>query len=258
MIEHDIQTDFCNLIYRNLDMKTIHPPYDQELKELYCIENGDFELLQKILPKDYDDSYNVILANNPIRHIKNLAIIVVTLSCRAAIRGGITPEISFSLSDTYIKKIESLDDYNSIEKLMRQSKYEYAKLVNNFKNMSNKNSNKNQNLYIEQCKDYIFSHLHDKIKIPEIASKLSLNPNYLSVLFRKHEGISIKEFIINEKIKIVKNLLTHSEYSYIEISNCMSFSSQSHLEKQFKKMTGSTLREYREKYYLKKFTKKHN
>ncbi|WP_195964156.1 helix-turn-helix domain-containing protein [Clostridium cuniculi] len=258
MIEHDIQTDFCNLIYRNLDMKTIHPPYDQELKELYCIENGDFELLQKILPKDYDDSYNVILANNPIRHIKNLAIIVVTLSCRAAIRGGITPEISFSLSDTYINKIESLDDYNSIEKLMRQSQYEYAKLVNNFKNMSNKNSNKNQNLYIEQCKDYIFSHLHDKIKIPEIASKLSLNPNYLSVLFRKHEGISIKEFIINEKIKIVKNLLTHSEYSYIEISNCMSFSSQSHLEKQFKKMTGSTLREYREKYYLKKFTKKHN
>ena len=258
MIEHDIQTDFCNLIYRNLDMKTIHPPYDQELKELYCIENGDFELLQKILPKDYDDSYNVILANNPIRHIKNLAIIVVTLSCRAAIRGGITPEISFSLSDTYINKIESLDDYNSIEKIMRQSKYEYAKLVNNFKNMSNKNSNKNQNLYIEQCKDYIFSHLHDKIKIPEIASKLSLNPNYLSVLFRKHEGISIKEFIINEKIKIVKNLLTHSEYSYIEISNCMSFSSQSHLEKQFKKMTGSTLREYREKYYLKKFTKKHN
>ena len=258
MIEHDIQTDFCNLIYRNLDMKTIHPPYDQELKELYCIENGDFELLQKILPKDYDDSYNVILANNPIRHIKNLAIIVVTLSCRAAIRGGITPEISFSLSDTYINKIESLDDYNSIEKLMRQSQYEYAKLVNNFKNMSNKNSNKNQNLYIEQCKDYIFSHLHDKIKIPEIASKLSLNPNYLSVLFRKHEGISIKEFIINEKIEIVKNLLTHSEYSYIEISNCMSFSSQSHLEKQFKKMTGSTLREYREKYYLKKFTKKHN
>ena len=65
---------------------------------------------------------------------------------------------------------------------MRQSQYEYAKLVNNFKNMSNKNSNKNQNLYIEQCKDYIFSHLHDKIKIPEIASKLSLNPNYLSCI----------------------------------------------------------------------------
>ena len=75
---------------------------------------------------------------------------------------------------------------------MRQSQYEYAKLVNDFKNVSNKDSNKNQNLYIEQYKNYIFSHLHDKIKIPEIATELSLSPNYLSVLFRKYEGLSIK------------------------------------------------------------------
>lgn len=133
---------------------------------------------------------------------------------------------------------------------MRQSQYEYAKLVNDFKNVSNKDSNKNKNLYIEQYKNYIFSHLHDKIKIPEIATELSLSPNYLSVLFRKYEGLSIKEFIINEKIKIVKKLLIHSDYSYIEIAACMNFSSQSHLEKQFKKLTGITLKQYREKYYI--------
>ena len=157
MIEYDIQSDFCNLLYKNLEMQTIHPPYEQELRELHCIENGDLELLEKTIPQSYDDSYNAILAKNPIRHIKNLGIVVVTLACRAAIRGGIDPEISFSLSDTYINKIESLDDYNSIEKLMRQSQYEYAKLVNDFKNISNKSIGKNQNLYIEQCKNYIFS-----------------------------------------------------------------------------------------------------
>lgn len=254
MIEHDIQVDFCNLLYKNLEMQTIHPPYEQELRELHCIENGDLDLLEKIIPKSHNDSYNAILAKNPIRHIKNLGIVVVTLACRAAIRGGIDPEISFSLSDTYINRIETLADYNSIEKLMRQSQYEYAKLVNDFKNVSNKDSNKNQNLYIDQCKNYIFSHLHDKIKIPEIATELSLSPNYLSVLFRKYEGLSIKEFIISEKIKIVKKLLIHSDYSYIEIAACMSFSSQSHLEKQFKKLTGITLKRYREKYYIEKMS----
>lgn len=254
MIEHDIQVDFCNLLYKNLEMQTIHPSYKQELRELHCIENGDLELLEKIIPKSNNDSYNAILAKNPIRHIKNLGIVVVTLACRAAIRGGIDPEISFSLSDTYINRIETLDNYNSIEKLMRQSQYEYAKLVNDFKNVSNKDSNKNQNLYIEKCKNYIFSHLHNKIKIPEIANELSLSPNYLSVLFRKYEGLSIKEFIIREKIKIVKKLLIHSDYSYIEIATCMSFSSQSHLEKQFKKLTSITLKQYREKYYIEKIS----
>lgn len=252
MIKHDIQTDFCNLLYKNLEMQTMHPPYENELRELYCIENGDLELLEKTLSKNYNDSYTVILAKNPIRHIKNLGIVVVTLSCRAAISGGIDPEISFSLSDTYINKIETLNDYKSIENLMRQSQYEYAKLVRDIKKVDFNPYNKNQNLHVEKCKNYIFSHLHDKIRIPEIANKLSLHPNYLSVLFRKHEGISIKEFIISEKIKLVKKLLTHSEYSYIEISNCMSFSSQSHLEKQFKKLTGNTLMQYHEKYYIKK------
>lgn len=253
MIEHDIQHDFCNLLYKNLEMQTIHPPYEQELRELHCIENGDLDLLEKTLPKSYDDSYNVILSKNPIRHIKNLGIVVVTLACRAAIRGGIDPEISFSLSDTYINKLESLDDYKSIENLMRQSQYEYAKLVSDIKKVSNC-TNKDKNLHIEQCKNYIFSHLHDKIRISEIAAELSLSANYLSVLFRKYEGISIKEFIINEKIKLVKKLLIHSSYSYIKIATCMSFSSQSHLENQFKKLTGTTLRQYREKYYIKKMS----
>ena len=93
MIEYDIQSDFCNLLYKNLEMQTIHPPYEQELRELHCIENGDLELLEKTIPQSYDDSYNAILAKNPIRHIKNLGIVVVTLACRAAIRGGIDPEI---------------------------------------------------------------------------------------------------------------------------------------------------------------------
>ena len=69
MIEHDIQADFCNLLYKNLEMQTIHPPYEQELRELHCIENGDLELLEKTIPQSYDDSYNAILAKNPIRHI---------------------------------------------------------------------------------------------------------------------------------------------------------------------------------------------
>lgn len=80
MIEHDIQADFCNLLYKNLEMQTIHPPYEQELRELHCIENGDLELLEKTIPQSYDDSYNAILAKNPIRHIKNLGIVVVSSS----------------------------------------------------------------------------------------------------------------------------------------------------------------------------------
>lgn len=254
MIKHDIQQDFCNLLYKNLDMQTIHPPYEQELKELYCIETGDLELLEKTLDKNYSDSYNVVLAPTHLRHMKNLGIIIATLSCRAAIKGGVDAETCFLLSDIYINKVETLTNSEAIESLIRQCQYEYTKLVHDTTKSRNNACTQNQNMYIEQCKNYIYSHLHDKILIPEIASELSLNPNYLSVLFKKHEGISIKQFITNEKIKLVKKLLIHSKYSYIEIATCLSFSSQSHLEKYFKKFTGTTLRKYREKYYIEKIS----
>lgn len=40
----------------------------------------------------------------------------------------------------------------------------------------------------------------------------------------------------------------HSPYSYIEIATYLGFSSQGHPGKVFKKYTGMTMRQYREKY----------
>lgn len=252
MIENEVQHDFCNVVFKNLEMETIHQPYKQELKELHCIENGYIELLDETLAINYNNITQIKLSKSPLRNAINLGVVVVTLACRAAIRGGVDPEISFSLSDAYINKLDELDNIESVNKLMRQAQREYTKMVYEIKTTRKNLKNTNQNFHVEQCKNYVFSHLHDKIRISEIAEELGLNPNYLSVLFRQYEGISIKEFILNEKITLVKKLLIHSHYSYIEIATYLSFSSQSHLEKQFKKLTGMTLRQYKEKYYINK------
>ena len=101
---------------------------------------------------------------------------------------------------------------------------------------------------MEQSKDYIFKHLHEKIRIQDIAEYLHLNANYLSELFRQCENVTLTDFILQEKVKLTRNLLAYSPYSYIEIATYLGFSSQSHLGKVFKKYTGMTLRQYREKY----------
>ena len=101
---------------------------------------------------------------------------------------------------------------------------------------------------MEQSKDYIFKHLHEKIRIQDIAEYLHLNANYLSELFRQCENVTLTDFILQEKVKLTRNLLSYSPYSYIEIATYLGFSSQSHLGKVFKKYTGMTLRQYRGKY----------
>lgn len=73
-----------------------HNPYDQEMREFGSIENGDLIQLEKSLQEDYDGTIGT-LAKDPLRNLKNLGIVLVTLASRAAIRGGLSPEISIFL-----------------------------------------------------------------------------------------------------------------------------------------------------------------
>lgn len=80
-----------------------------------------------------------------------------------------------------------------------------------------------------------------------------MNPNYLSCLFRRSEGITIGEYILLEKIKLVKNMLIYSRYSYSQIASYLGFCSQSYLGAKFKKNTGMTMNQFREQYGKKEF-----
>ena len=184
-----------------------------------------------------------------MRNAKNLSIVLITLASRAAIRGGLLPEIAFSMSDIFIQKIEEMTDPVVTINLARQFQIEYIKAVAEVRQQKKVSSDTvPSNIWVEQSKDYIFKHLHEKIRIQNIAEYLHLNANYLSELFRQCENITLTDFILQEKVKLTRNLLAYSPYSYIEIATYLGFSSQSHLGKVFKKYTGMTLRQYREKY----------
>ena len=61
-----------------------HNPGEQELRELESIENGDREALARSISETYEGSIG-ILAKDPLRHYKNVAIGNITLASRAAV-----------------------------------------------------------------------------------------------------------------------------------------------------------------------------
>lgn len=250
-LNHDhtgkVQKHFNDILFENHENNVHHNPYDQEIREFGSIENGDLIQLEKSLQEDYDGTIGT-LAKDPLRNLKNLGIVLVTLASRAAIRGGLSPEISFSLSDSYIQQIEECKDLALVAPLAHKAEFQYAEMVHEIKEKQKGILKKQKNPRINKCKDFIFSHLHDRITLEDLAAEADCNPNYLSQLFKECEGISISGYILQEKINRAKNLLIYSDYSYIEIATYLGFSSQSHLGTQFKKHTGYTLRQYREIY----------
>lgn len=254
-LEDNVRKRYSELVFRNQEYQNAHNSYENELREMECIENGDPDRLENCwnasATRINDGAiFFGTMANNWIRNVKNLCITVITLSSRAGIRGGLLPEAAFCLCDCYVQEIEQCDEIPLLADLTLRAERHFAELVRDLK-YKNPNYRKQQGSpHISRCKDYIFAHLHEKLTVQEIADALHLNPNYLSSMFRQHEGQSILQYILTEKIKLVQNMLIYSEYTYSEIATYLGFASQSHMGTHFKKITGITLREYRNQFQI--------
>lgn len=223
-----------------------HNPYEQELRELESIRTGDVDALNESISEVYEGKLG-ILARQPLRHHKNIAIGNITMASRFAIRGGMNKEQSFSMADSFIRQIEDLDTIPEVIAMKREAQREFARAVRQERKSDRRGGAKNP--LIAAVKDYIFSHLHDSIQIADIASYLHVNADYLSHLFKVQEHMTMKQYIQEEKIRRGKNLLRYSDVSIHEIAFYLGFSSQSHFTQVFQKITGETPGVYR-KHFL--------
>ncbi len=246
--------DLALTSFNNAEDGFVHNPYNHEVRECHCVETGDLEGLQKVLSEDFTGRLGKV-GFDPLRQEINIGIVTITIASRAAIRGGLHYEQAFYISDISIQKMEQCHDVATVKQIYRNAEFQYCSLVHELKAQSAAVSARNENKNISRCKDYISSHLHGKITVQEIAAAIGLESNYLSALFKKQEQITLKNYILREKIRLIKNLLTYSQYSYIKIATYLGFSSQSHLCREFKKETGMTPREYRERFTPDDFAK---
>lgn len=233
------------LLFDNRENSSHHNPYDHEQRELLSIETGDLALLRRCWEEEYSGSFGTI-SRDAVQNGKYLAVIVITMATRAAIRGGILPEIAMSLGDVYMRQIDETQNPYDIGTITRNAQYSLAELVAQRKSAVERKPERNP--VVERCKNFVSLHLHEKLTVQNIAEHLRMHPNYLSSTFKKQEGMPLYQFILSEKIELVKNLLIYSDYSFSEIATYLGFSSQSHLGKVFKCSAGQTLQEFRRKY----------
>lgn len=73
-----------------------------------------------------------------------------------------------------------------------------------------------------------------------ISEKLHYDYDYLSNTFSEVKGMTIQQYIIQQKIEKVKERLIYDELTLTEIAHKLHYSSVAHLSNQFKKVTGLT------------------
>lgn len=100
---------------------------------------------------------------------------------------------------------------------------------------------------IVQTEQYIRANLSGDLSLDKIASEVYVNPSYLSAMYHKATGETISHFIQKERIAHAVYLFSISTMSIGEISLASGFKDPNYFTKVFRRETGYSPREYRQK-----------
>ncbi|MFK7694449.1 response regulator [Paenibacillus sp. HJGM_3] len=92
---------------------------------------------------------------------------------------------------------------------------------------------------------YIKNHLSDDLNVEIIAHKVKLSPSYLGQLFKKEVGVSIVDYILEQRMEMAKHYLLTGQYRNYELASKVGFRSYSYFCTLFKKYYGVTPNEYK-------------
>jgi AraC-like DNA-binding protein len=202
-----------------------------------CVRNGNVERIRQRNLGALCDLAE--LGPTEARSLKNSMIIGIALITRAAIRGGVAPGIAFPLSDRYINRIEALSAVTDITQMYSDAAVTFTDLVrkNKFRLTYSK--------LINQCCEYILQNSEKAVRVTDVAAAAGVHPDTLTRKFRAETGISVPDYIRQVKTEEAKVLLLHTDKSLLEISDILSYSSQSQFIVSFRKQEGITPNAFR-------------
>lgn len=186
------------------------------------------------------------MAQDTLRQTKNACICAATVASRAAIAGGMDSHAAFRLSDLYIQKIELLRDISSLKKLRTDLFLDYAKQVQQIRYLIIAPKGSVENGIFMSCADYISKNIYNSIRMEALADALGYTRTYLCHQFKKQTGLTLTQYILQEKIMEAQRMLEFTDKNLTEIAALFSFSSQSHFQTVFKRITGETPMSYRQ------------
>lgn len=220
-------------------------PFHSEFEKYMVIQSGNVEEVRKNFAKIRPNFMNGKgkLSDDPVRNVMYHLVTSVALTSRICVEGGLSHDTAYTLSDIYIQRADKCTSCEQIIDIFEEMQVDFAKRMRELKK-TNATS-----IHIRKVIDYIYEHLHEKLTINDLAAFSGLNVSYLSRLFFKETGVSVKDFVTNAKINTAQNMLRHSDFSYLDISLALGFSTQSAFISVFKKNAGLTPKQYREKYY---------
>lgn len=239
----DTEREIAEYLFSKREDGFEHTSFDREIAFYESICSGNMKLVKVFMEPLCIEGCG-ILSEDFLRNLKYHMVVLAAIIARYCIKGGMTPEEAYHLSDYYIMKTDKCKTESEI----RAVHYEMIEgYTNKMRQVKLRGVCSKQ---LVHAADYIIRHIHSRILLAETAQYLKISPAYLSRLFKKEFGISFSEYVNKLKIEEAASLLLYTEYTDAEISSLLAFSSQSYFIKVFRKYMGTTPKKYKKQYNM--------
>lgn len=219
-----------------------HRTYSIEQELLRRVQDGDLDYQAA-----YDQAGNIsggvrIESGGAMTQEKISCVVFASLCTRAAIEGGLSPELAYSLGDYYIQSMLGCKKVSDLINVNHEMYEQFIRRVHQTR------YNPRYSRPIQSCCDYIELHLDEDLRLPDLAAQLGYTESYLSRKFKQEVGVNLVEYIRFARIEKAKNLLTTTDLTIHEIAEKLKFCSSSYFARTFRRVTGLLPQDWREQY----------
>ena len=177
---------------------------------------------------------------DPIRQAKYSVVAFITLCTRAAIEGGLSSQIAYTLNDTYTQCVDTAQSVSQVAAVSHTMYEDFIRRVNQVRRESGISRP------VRICCDYIDTHPEGELSLKKLASKVGYTENYLARKFKAEMGIPINAYVRKARVHRAKMLLSATNLSIHDIADQLHFCSWSYFTEAFQKEVGRTPSDYRE------------
>ena len=219
----------------------------REMEERYAFENKIIRSVELGLTGEsaklasaFNSKLFDVRTSDPIRNAKNYCIIMNTLLRKAAERGGVHPIYLDRMSSSFAVKIEECELPQDCTNLMSQMYRDYTRLVK-------KHSFRSYSPVVRRVILAVESDLSRELSTATLSDSQGISAGYLSAVFKRETGVTLTEFIRMRRMEYAQYLLDSTSLQIQTVALHCGILDLQYFSKLFKRHTGMTPSEYRQR-----------
>lgn len=221
----------------SLEMQLLQERYHWEDELLSAVSHGNTERALAAL-KSIGDMPPAPRTPDASRDIKNLMLTLNALLRRTAYEAGVHPFYIDTFSRNYAILIEQS---TSSDEVLDVAPY----LVESYCNLVEKHNMSSYSEPVRHILVTVDASLTEDLSLKRFAGELFLNTSYLSTLFKKEIGMTLTDYVNQNRISCAKKLLKSTTLSIQDIAVQSGIHDIHYFTRLFHRETGMSPREFR-------------